>query len=28
MIAGFPYDDDSCIKVYDAHGKPVAFEVQ
>ena len=27
MIAGFPYDDVSCLKIYDAHGSPVQFEV-
>lgn len=27
MIAGAPYDDVECLKIYDSHGNPVKFEV-
>jgi proteasome lid subunit RPN8/RPN11 len=27
VIAGYPYSDESCIKVYDMHGKPLSFQV-
>ena len=27
VIAGYPYADESCIKVYDMHGNPLAFQV-
>jgi proteasome lid subunit RPN8/RPN11 len=27
MIAGFPYEDVDCLKVYDVHGKPLLYEV-
>jgi proteasome lid subunit RPN8/RPN11 len=27
VIAGAPYSDDSCLKVYDTHGEPLAFQV-
>jgi len=27
VIMGYPYTDESCIKVYDIHGKPLAFQV-
>lgn len=27
MIAGFPYTDASCVKVYDSRGEPVTYEV-
>ena len=28
VIAGAPYSDDSCLKVYDTHGEPLRFEVK
>ena len=28
VIAGYPYQDKDCLKVYDVHGKPVDFEVK
>ena len=28
VIAGAPYSDDSCLKVYDTHGEPLPFEVK
>jgi hypothetical protein len=27
MIAGYPYSDESCIKIYDSHGEPLIFQV-
>ena len=27
VIAGYPYSDESCIKVYDVHGNPLGFQV-
>jgi hypothetical protein len=27
LIAGYPYSDESCIKVYDIHGNPLSFQV-
>jgi len=27
VIAGYPYTDESCIKVYDVHGNPLSFQV-
>ena len=27
VIMGYPYTDESCIKVYDIHGRPLAFQV-
>jgi proteasome lid subunit RPN8/RPN11 len=27
MIAGYPYEDVDCLKIYDAHGNPLKFEV-
>jgi proteasome lid subunit RPN8/RPN11 len=27
MIAGYPYSDESCIKIYDSHGEPLSFQV-
>jgi proteasome lid subunit RPN8/RPN11 len=27
VIAGYPYSDESCIKVYDIHGRPLTFQV-
>lgn len=27
VIAGYPYSDESCIKVYDVHGNPVSFQI-
>ena len=28
VIAGAPYSDDSCLKVYDTNGEPLRFEVK
>lgn len=28
VIAGAPYSDDSCLRVYDTHGEPLRFEVK
>jgi len=28
VIAGAPYSDDSCLKVYDTHGEPLRFFVK
>ena len=28
VIAGYPYSDQDCLKVYDVHGHPVQFEVK
>jgi proteasome lid subunit RPN8/RPN11 len=28
VIAGAPYSDDSCLKVYDTHGEPLRFVVK
>ena len=28
MIAGFPYEDASCLKVYDRQGNPLQYEVE
>jgi proteasome lid subunit RPN8/RPN11 len=28
VIAGAPYSDDSCVKVYNIHGEPLRFEVK
>ncbi len=27
VIAGAPYEDERCLKVYDVHGTPLVFEV-
>ena len=27
VIAGYPYTDESCVKVYDIDGNPVGFQV-
>lgn len=27
VIAGYPYDDETCLKVYDVHGNPLPIEV-
>jgi proteasome lid subunit RPN8/RPN11 len=27
LIAGFPYEDQNCLKVYDRHGNPMQYEV-
>jgi proteasome lid subunit RPN8/RPN11 len=27
MIAGFPYEDASCLKVYDSRGNPLSYEI-
>lgn len=27
MIAGYPYEDTTCLKVYDANGDPLPYEV-
>ena len=27
LIAGYPYSDESCIKIYDSHGEPLSFQV-
>lgn len=28
VIAGAPYSDESCLKVYNTHGEPLPFEVR
>jgi proteasome lid subunit RPN8/RPN11 len=28
VIAGAPYSDESCLKVYDVHGEPLPYEVR
>jgi len=28
VIAGAPYRDESCLKVYNSHGEPVSYEVK
>ena len=28
MIAGFPYEDKSCLKVYDSKGNPLPYEIE
>jgi proteasome lid subunit RPN8/RPN11 len=28
VIAGAPYSDESCVKVYDVHGEPLPYEVR
>jgi proteasome lid subunit RPN8/RPN11 len=28
LIAGFPYEDEDNLKVYDVHGNPLSFEVR
>jgi proteasome lid subunit RPN8/RPN11 len=28
VIAGYPYEDETCLKVYDIHGNPVQFDVR
>ena len=28
VIAGFPYEDEDSLKVYDVHGNPLSFEVR
>jgi proteasome lid subunit RPN8/RPN11 len=28
VIAGYPYLDKDCLKVYDVHGNPIHFEVE
>lgn len=28
VIAGAPYSDESCVKVYDVHGEPVPYEIR
>ena len=28
LIAGHPYNDSGCLKVYDVHGNPLQFEVR
>lgn len=27
VIAGYPYQDESCLRVYDVHGNPLQFQV-
>ena len=27
VISGYPYEDESCLKVYDTRGNPLPFEV-
>lgn len=27
VIAGFPYEDENCVKVYNTKGEPIPFEV-
>jgi proteasome lid subunit RPN8/RPN11 len=27
VIVGYPYTDESCIKIYDIHGNPLGFQV-
>ena len=27
VIAGYPYSDETCIKVYDMHGNPIGFRI-
>jgi len=27
VIAGYPYEDETCLKVYDVHGNPLQFQV-
>jgi len=28
VIAGAPYSDETCVKVYDVHGQPLAYQVR
>lgn len=28
VIAGYPFEDETCIKVYDHHGNPLQFDVR
>ncbi len=28
VIAGYPYTDEGCIKIYDMHGNPLSFQVK
>jgi proteasome lid subunit RPN8/RPN11 len=28
VIAGYPYADESCLKIYDVHGNPLQYEVR
>jgi proteasome lid subunit RPN8/RPN11 len=28
VIAGYPYSDKDCLKIYDVHGNPLPFEVK
>jgi proteasome lid subunit RPN8/RPN11 len=28
VIAGYPYADESCLKIYDIHGNPLHYEVR